>query len=643
MAELIGGKGFAPAPARVHAAPGSDAKAPRPRLPPRPARSPRAKGDPAPASPIAAHPRRRDRRAGSPTHHTPPRQRPSLDPDAKKIDWDACTVRGWADGSLVFKFDQLDPSYEEEAALHATPRDAALANFAWSNSLKLGVKFPQQLAMSIRKLEHYVAQFDGDEKNLGVDLKYGLFKTYEKAARQQERLRQGLSGSEDGDSGDSGEETGSEASGSNGGAGSAVDEDADDNGVRRRHYSKEKEKERERSGSAESNGTGPRHEPSLAEMVAAATEGAVVREHVAPATAEEPVTAATPPARPWAILLAAAAARTAAVSLLMWLLRIPLTLYRLLPYALRRLFHFGATWPPTLSEPHVSPAVAGMHLSDDGFSRTALSTAGFDPQGRSSGPTLPLSDVPAWRLEQLVGAGVRNAELYRQALIHPTALQTEQRHLSYERLEYLGDAVLELCTRQLLMERAPDADEGTLTNRGQALVAGATVNRIGAWMCLDRWVCCNAYSMRDSLAASSGILGDAFEALLGAVYVDKGLGAARRLLLRVLKECPALEWDAVEGRRDYKGLLMRSMSAGRKGPSMKVTYSVISSRMLPFHGTAMRRKFWVVAAEVGGAERGRGGSFDKREAEQAAAREALEALGELPSGEEEESEGEEHP
>lgn len=539
-------------------------------------------------------------------------------------------MRGWADGSLVFKFDQLDPSYEEEAVLAATPRDAALATFAWSNALKLGVKFPQQVSMTIRKLEQYVADFNGDDKDLGVDLKYGLFKTYEKAARQQERLRQGLTTSDDSEEGEK------ETNGRGRGEDAVLDHAAaSENGAKSRREGRAKERSGNGNGSRgpESNGaSGPRQEPSVTEITAAAAEGAVIRE----TAAEEPAATPAAPSRQWAqLLIAAAAVRSVAKSLLLWLWRIPLALYRLLPYALRRLFHVNVAWPPTLSEPHVSPAVASMFLSSDGFSRAALSAAGFDPQGRSVGPALPLADVPAWRLEQLVGAGIRDAELYRRALIHPTALPSEQRHLSYERLEYLGDAVLELCTRQLLMERAPDADEGTLTNRGQALVAGATVNRIGAWMGLDRWVCCNAYSMRDSLAASSGILGDAFEALLGAVYVDKGLGAARRLLLRVLEECSAVEWEAVEGRRDYKGLLMRAVTAGRKAP-VRVRYSVVSSRLLPFHGTAMRRKFWIIAAEVDGVERGRGGSFDKREAEQAAARTALEVLGELPAEEEEE-------
>lgn len=71
----------------------------------------------------------------------------------------------------------------------------------------------------------------------------------------------------------------------------------------------------------------------------------------------------------------------------------------------------------------------------------------------------PLADVPRWQLEMLLGCGLRNASLYRRALIHPTALLPEARVASFERLEYLGDAVLELCTRQLLMDRAPTADE----------------------------------------------------------------------------------------------------------------------------------------------------------------------------------------
>jgi len=90
------------------------------------------------------------------------------------------------------------------------------------------------------------------------------------------------------------------------------------------------------------------------------------------------------------------------------------------------------------------------------MSRDSLASVGFDSQGRSDAP---LRDLPVQYVERLVGCKVRDISLYQSAFTHPTALQADMRHHSYQRLEYLGDSVVELCTRELLMERTPDAEE----------------------------------------------------------------------------------------------------------------------------------------------------------------------------------------
>ena len=72
----------------------------------------------------------------------------------------------------------------------------------------------------------------------------------------------------------------------------------------------------------------------------------------------------------------------------------------------------------------------------------------------------PLGDVPRWRLESLVRAPVRRPELYRMALTCPSALSARRRvPQSYERLEFLGDAVLSTVIRQKLLRTFPDQDE----------------------------------------------------------------------------------------------------------------------------------------------------------------------------------------
>jgi ribonuclease-3 len=322
------------------------------------------------------------------------------------------------------------------------------------------------------------------------------------------------------------------------------------------------------------------------------------------------------------------------LSIITWAVHLPLALYRTLPYGFRKLFH--SSWPPKLPNTrHVSSSINRLFSDESGINRSSLADAGFDAQGRCAPPLIPLADVPAWKIEQLVGCGISNANLYRSALTHPTVLPPESRALSYERLEYLGDAVMELCTRQLLMERAPDADEGVLTNQGQFLVSGSTVNKYGAWLGLDKWVLCNAYSMRDGLISSPHMLGDAFEALLAAVYVDRGLEAARKLLMRVYTQCPSVEWDKIGFMRDHKGELMKAAHQ-RRVPLP--TYHVVDARYKNDptsngdgngNGPVVKKRYWTVEVEFDGEVIGLASHFEKREAEREAAKAGLVFLGEV--------------
>lgn len=135
---------------------------------------------------------------------------------------------------------------------------------------------------------------------------------------------------------------------------------------------------------------------------------------------------------------------------------LPCIIYHyVVPYRIRSFFH--KPWPPRMDNAlHASPTIARLlKLSDKAVKKKLLST-GFDLQGRSP---QPLKDLPKWKIEQLVDCSINNVSLYHAALSHSTALPLEMRYMSYQRLEYLGDAVLELCTRQMLMQREPEADE----------------------------------------------------------------------------------------------------------------------------------------------------------------------------------------
>ncbi|KAI3436039.1 hypothetical protein D9Q98_002096 [Chlorella vulgaris] len=322
--------------------------------------------------------------------------------------------------------------------------------------------------------------------------------------------------------------------------------------------------------------------------------------------------------------IAAAAAHVGAV-----LLRLPWTVWsaavsaclglyrRLLPVWFRRLF--WQSWPPRVVEAHVSPSLAAF-LADPACSEARL-RAGFNAAGQCSSP---LADLPRWRIEALTLSGVRDMDLYRTALTHKMALPPTLRlEKSYERLEFLGDSVLGLTCRTLLMRRLPARAEGDMTRQNSRLVSGASNARRAEWLSLDRYLLLDPRGLGLGEQHKPGILSDAFEALLGALFLDQGFDAAQRFCVRVLDAC--VEWDEVEGVRDYKALLCRTAALRHK---RQPRFLVRSLGRREYKG-CLQLTWWHVDVALAGRIMGSGGSFDKRDAEQVAARCALERMGEI--------------
>jgi ribonuclease-3 len=186
-----------------------------------------------------------------------------------------------------------------------------------------------------------------------------------------------------------------------------------------------------------------------------------------------------------------------------------------------------------------------------------------------------------------------------------------------ERLEFLGDAVLGLVVAQELCARDPLADEGALSLvraqavRKAALAAAARALGVGAWLRLGHGEAASGGRDKDSLLA------DAFEALLGALYLDGGLEPARALILRELGALLASGAPA-HGGKDAKTRLQELLQ-GRGEP--QPSYRVLAER-----GAAHAREFEVEVSS-GGRVLGAGCGRSKRDAEQAAAERALGALG----------------
>ncbi len=200
----------------------------------------------------------------------------------------------------------------------------------------------------------------------------------------------------------------------------------------------------------------------------------------------------------------------------------------------------------------------------------------------------------------------------RQALTHPSADQKKSTNLAYERLEYLGDAVLELVVSRELFTRFPKADEGRLTQ----LRAGIVSRQHLAGLCRELgWG--QQLTMSPQLEKSGGrdtqsILANTFESVIGAVMMDSNYNAARKVALRLLAE----SLDKVENYSavNSKGKLLELLQAIDGQTPTYTVESLSGEENGPFLAHA-----WWNGIEIGSAE-GR----SKHKAEMAAAANALE-------------------
>ncbi len=203
---------------------------------------------------------------------------------------------------------------------------------------------------------------------------------------------------------------------------------------------------------------------------------------------------------------------------------------------------------------------------------------------------------------------------FEEALTHPSFRNERPGVRDNQRLEFLGDAVLGFCTSELLWDRFPDADEGTLTRMRARLVNAQTLAEWARENDLADALRLGRGAQAGKLGASTNVLADAVEALIAATFLDSGLDAARRVCEVVVGPTLAeLDSDVL---RDPKSELQERVQAqGLRAPS----YQVVDS------GGPAHEPWFVVAVSVEEqtVAEGRGGS--KRQAERAAAAAALES------------------
>ena len=214
--------------------------------------------------------------------------------------------------------------------------------------------------------------------------------------------------------------------------------------------------------------------------------------------------------------------------------------------------------------------------------------------------------------QRRIGHDFADPDLLRRALTH-TSLASATRP-SNQRLEFLGDRVLNLIIAQGLLESDRVADEGTLAPRYNALVRKETCADVARSVDLGAVLRLGRGEMTTGGRRKAAILGDAMEAVIAAVYLDAGLEAARAMVLRLwgdrLRQAPA---DA----RDAKTALQEWAQARKMGPPR---YQEVA-RSGPDHAPVFRIEARLEDGQVAEASAG-----SKRQAEQAAAQALLDRL-----------------
>ncbi len=212
----------------------------------------------------------------------------------------------------------------------------------------------------------------------------------------------------------------------------------------------------------------------------------------------------------------------------------------------------------------------------------------------------------------------RDLSLLKLALTHRSYLSVTGQgpRESNERLEFLGDSVLGLTTSEYLYRRHPDEHEGQLTKTKSLLVSKAILSRRALRMGLGRFVLMSHSEVESGGRQRLSILADAFESVLGAIYLDQGFEAARAFIHQhLLSESDAITSD--KRHTNYKSHLQEYVqNAFRTHPVYR-----IRSEYGPDHS-----KHFMVEVMVGRRTLGEGRGHNKKEAEQAAARDALEKV-----------------
>jgi len=211
-----------------------------------------------------------------------------------------------------------------------------------------------------------------------------------------------------------------------------------------------------------------------------------------------------------------------------------------------------------------------------------------------------------------IGFVPNNKSLYRLALLHKSASKITAKGvvLNYERLEFLGDAVLGAIVAELLYKFFPNKDEGFLTRVRSKVVSRESLNELAIHIGLNK-----AVVAKSDISRNKHVYGDVFEAFIGAMFLDQGFGNTKRFIEKFIFPNFFNIKDLVTVDTNYKS---RLIEWGQKN-KVEVHFETGDIRR-------RRRNGFCCIVRINGEEKGRGEGSSKKEAEQNASQTVIDIL-----------------
>ena len=224
--------------------------------------------------------------------------------------------------------------------------------------------------------------------------------------------------------------------------------------------------------------------------------------------------------------------------------------------------------------------------------------------------------IDTQQFEEIIGYQFKNKQLLHEALSHSSyANERKKVRRSNERLEFLGDSVLGMVVADYLYHAHPDTPEGELTRTRAALVREGSLHEAALTLGLGDYLRLGRGEDAGGGRSRPSLLADAMEAVLAAIYLDGGIEPTRMLIKKLILD---RESEKTVKRGDYKTALQELV---QRTPGSVITYRLVSESG-PDHC-----RVFEMEVSVGGKPVGRGEGHTKKEAEQQAARMAIETLG----------------